>query len=238
MPSDFFLAQTAVEFGQELPFDAKIAWLGCHFSPSGTGISNLPRELPALSMLILTDETPISGHDPQRVAMQLGQAVETFHCCRVLLDFQRPENAEAAAMAQVITQALPCPVGITAYYAQGLSCPVFLPPLPLTTGPAQCAAQWQDREIWLEAAPQRAGYRITKDGCQMQEPLPGGRFPHQDETLICRYGMQLGQDEAIFTLCRTWEDWLTLARCPQIGCVVGLYQEFAQPEAQPTALDQ
>lgn len=238
MPSDFFLAQTGAEIGQALPFNATTAWLGCHFSPSGTGLSNFPTSLPMGSMLILTDETPVSGHDPERVTRALTQAVETFGCSRVLLDFQRPENPEATAMARAITQALPCPVGITEYYAEGLHCPVFLPPLPLDLGPAQWAAQWKDREIWLEAAPQQASYQVTKDGCLPRSPLPGVRFPHWDDGLFCRYRIELGQDAAIFTLCRDQEDWLALARSPQIGCVVGLYQEFAQPEAQDTALAQ
>lgn len=238
MPSDFFLAQTAWEMGQKMPFAAKIAWLGCHFSLSGTGLSNFPRELAGGSMLILTDETPVSHHDPERVAAQLRQAAADFGCSRVLLDFQRPGNPEAAAMARAIVQALPCPVGVTEYYAGDLPCPVFLPPLPLTTGPAQLAAQWKGREIWLEAAPQRASYRVTADGCQMHEPLPVDSFPHRDAGLFCRYRIEIEKDAAIFTLCRAWEDWLALAQCPQVGCVVGLYQEFAQPEAQATALAQ
>lgn len=238
MPSDFFLAQTGAEMGQALPFAAKIAWLGCHFSPSGRGLSNFPTKLPAGSMLILTDETPVSGHEPERVIRELAQAVEKFCCNRVLLDFQRPENPEAAAMARAITQALPCPVGVTEPYAGDLPCPVFLTPLPLDQGPAQRAAQWKGREIWLEAAPQKASYHITKAGCQIHAPLRGDRFPHGDDGLFCRYRIELGQDAAIFTLCRTWEDWLALARSSQVGCVVGLYQEFAQPEAQATALAQ
>lgn len=238
MPSDFFLAQTALEIHRDLPPGAKKAWLGCHFSPSGTGLSNVPQYLPEGSLLILTDEFPPLGHDPGRITEELRQAAAHFCCAGVLLDFQRPQEPETAAMAKAILEALPIPVGVSLPYAKALDCPVFLPPLPLTMPLAQYTAPWQGRRIWLEAASQRAKLRLTKDGCQTRPCPPGGDFPHGDETCFCKYGMELGDGEAVFTLRRSLDDWQDILRTGQIEYVIGLYQEFAQPEAQATALAQ
>ena len=41
-----FLAMTAAEFRKKEDLPDKIAWMACHFSPYGLGLSNLPQRLP------------------------------------------------------------------------------------------------------------------------------------------------------------------------------------------------
>lgn len=238
MPSAFFLAQTAAEFRQTLPPVAKKAWMACHFSPYDTGLSNLPSQLPAGSMLIVNDRTPVAGHDPKRIVWQLEQLVEAHAISHVLLDFQRSGEARTAAIAKAIVQALPCPVGVSTHYAAGLECPVFLPPLPLHMAPAAYFAPWSNRRIWLEIAPLCAVYTVTDSGCTQAICEKAGHFPHFDEQAICRYRMELQSDSACFTLCRGLEELALLRQNATVDCFVGLYQDFAQPDAQATALAQ
>ena len=71
MPIAHYLAMTAAEMAGNSVLPDRMAWMACHFSPSGVGLSNLPHWLPPGSLLILDDSTPIHDHDPQRVASEL-----------------------------------------------------------------------------------------------------------------------------------------------------------------------
>jgi DNA-binding NarL/FixJ family response regulator len=70
-----FLAMTAAEIRNISVFPGKIAWMACHFSPFGLGLSNLPRALPVGSLLMVDDVTPPRRHDPVFIAEQIS-AVE------------------------------------------------------------------------------------------------------------------------------------------------------------------
>lgn len=238
MPSDFFLGQTAAEWEHPLPPGTKKAWMACHFSPYGTGLSNLPRQLPPGSMVILNDRMPVAGHDPALVAQQLSDLVHRFACSHILLDFQRPGEAQTEAIAKAILTSAKCPVGVSHWYAEKLDCPVVLPPLPLNMPLGSHIAPWAGRKIWLELAPDCAQYTVTKDGCRQENCAATGEFPHVDHALHCRYRIAVGSEAITFTLCRTPEDALGLLEAEEIDCFVGLYQEFSQPEAQATALAQ
>ncbi len=238
MPSAFFLAQTAAEFQQELSENAQKAWMACHFSPYGTGLSNLPQELPPEGMLIVNDRTPAAGHDPGKIAEQLRELVQQFGIRHVLLDFERWGEAQNGAIAKAIVKTLPCPVGVSASYARDLDCPVFLPPLPLHMPLEAYLAPWQDRPVWLELAVQCATYRVAESGCAQ---IPGnhtGHFPHFDPKAYCRYHIDVQPDAICFTLRRGWEELALLRQHAAVDCCIGLYQEFAQPEAQATAFAQ
>ena len=71
-----YLAMTAGEMSGSEFFSFPVAWMACHFSPYGTGITNRPRALPPGSMLILNDRMPVCGHDPERVARQLEETAQ------------------------------------------------------------------------------------------------------------------------------------------------------------------
>lgn len=238
MPFDFFLAQTAAQIGKALPKDAKSAWMACHFSPYNTGLSNLPPILEAGSMLIVNDLMPVANHDPQRITAQLSEMAVTFRCSRVLLDFQRPAEARTAAIARTITQGLPCPVGVSEVYAGSLDCAVFLSPLPLHKPLDDHIAPWQGRPIWLELMPSQAQYVITQDGCHCLPSSDAAQLPFFDDLTCSRYGMEVSDNAIRFTLRRGQAELNMLRQTDKIQCFVGLYQEFAQPEAQATAFSQ
>ena len=238
MPSAFFLAQTAAEIHRIPPYDARRAWMACHFSPYGTGLSNLPEGLPPGSMVILNDRTPVAGHDPGLIAAQLAQLAEEEKVSHILLDFQRTGEARTAAIARAVAEVLPCPVGVAAGYAKELDCAVFLPPLPLHTAPEDYIAPWQGRPVWLELAPACGAYTVTQQGCTQSPWASEGEFPHLEETVCCRYRTEVETDAIRFILKRGPQELKLLRNAPGIDCFVGLYQEFAQPEAQATALAQ
>ena len=107
MALPLYLALTAGEFQNCSPLPEHTAWMACHYSPYGLGLSNSPRQLPEGAMLILNDRIPISGHDPQRIADQLQQTLEQLSCDSLLLDFQRPDKAETAGLCRLLAQQLP-----------------------------------------------------------------------------------------------------------------------------------
>lgn len=231
------LAMTAAEIEKCRPLPNHLGWMACHFSPYGIGLSNLPQSLPPGSLLIVNDRTPICGHDPAQIAQQLAQAVETFQCCGILLDLQRPGAQQVAAAVA----SLPCPVAVTPDYAAGLQCAVFLPPPPLTVSLPSYLERWQGRVLWLEAATEETCIQVTAEGSHVLDakPIP---CPHIDEKLHCRYGMELHPDSVHFYLRRDTEQLLRLMEeGAQLGIerFVGLYQQLgcfsSQAEAQATA---
>lgn len=181
-------------------------------------------------MLIVNDRTPICGHSPTVIADQLSDLVQRLHCSRVLLDFQRGGEAETAAVATAVVEALPCPVGVSALYADTLRCPVFLPPLPLLRTLTAYLAPWRGREIWLEAALDTGIFTVTQAGCRQTSGTDENlSFPHMDTQLHCRYRIDASADALRFTLHRSREDLDALAQEAEaagVGCFVGLYQEL------------
>ena len=226
-----YLAMTASEIlhAQQLP--EHCAYMACHFSPYGTGLSNFPEQLPESSMLILNDRTPAQGHDPQLIADQMGQLAEQFHVSAVLLDLQRPDNQETSAIVQTILNTLSCPVGVSEHYAKEHVCPVFLSPPPLHCLLSDHIAPWQNREIWLEAALEGETITVTESGSSYS-PLPPAQdlLPcHIDTRLHCRYRMTVSESHTRFSILRTWDDLHQLLREAQnlfVTRAIGLYQEL------------
>jgi hypothetical protein len=231
MPIPYYLALTAAEFSNIGQLPPKIAWMACHYSCYGTGISNLPTALPEGSVVILNDRMPPDRHDPQRIVQQLLEVAQAWNPDGILLDFQRTDLALNQEVAQLLCQALPCPVGTTAPYAKDLSCPVFLEPPPLHM-PAETYWQpWQGREIWLEVAPETRLYRVTEQGCTVTDtdnaPLPEPVYPAPP--YFCRYHPEISPEAAEFTLQRTKKDLDDLLeQTPGITRAIGLYQQLAE----------
>lgn len=229
MPIPCYLALTAAEFTNTDSLPEKIAWMACHFSCYGTGLSNLPERLPEGSMIVLNDRMPPDRHDPERITAQLLELVEDVKPDALLLDFQRSGIALNRQLALHLSQALPCPVGVTAEYAKDSGCAVFLEPPPLHMALADHIAPWVDQDIWLEIAPQTFTYTVTEAGCTIAEqenaPLPEPVFT--ENALFCRYHTELKEDAAIFTLQRTQEDLnALLAGACGFTRAVGLYQQL------------
>jgi len=228
MPIVTYLAMTAAEaraFHTE-----HMGWMSCLFSPYATGITNLPDSLPPGSLLILSDLMPVQGHDPVLVAQQLTQCVQQLKCCGVLLDFQRPDNRQAHAMAQALSS-LPFPVAVSQIYASGLSCPVFLPPCPPNKAITEHLQHWKSRDIWMELSTEQIFLTVTADGCTDQPVCDDDTLPHSCPELCCHSAQSFSGEKAVFRLGRTIEDLNDLLQIAEefgVTKAVGLYQEFCK----------
>lgn len=234
-----FLALTAAEIRTLTGFPQKIAWMACHFSPYGLGLSNLPSALPPGSLLMVDDITPPHGHDPELIAAQLLHCVDALGCVGILLDFQRPDSEETAALVHALADALPCPLAVAEAYAGYVDCPVFLPPVPPSVALRDHLAPWAGRDIWLDITLAGEVITVTEQGAQTT-PLP---FPNpntegfKEEMLHCHYHFQLEEDAVRFTLWRTQEDLEALmdeAENFGISRCVGLYQELRNQPVMPS----
>lgn len=226
MGNPIHLAMTAAEFALCRKSAEKIAWMACHFSPYGAGLSNIPRELPPESILIINDRIEPTCHDADLVALDTCEAVEKLQCSAVLLDFQRPDSSLTAQIAAVITAKLPCPVAVSHHYAKELPCAVFLPPPPLRCDLTEYFAPWQNRNIWLEVYEQWESVTVTEDSVfEVRDNQPNVReLPFWDEFMRCRYKLEVHNDRAVFTLHRGLEELLALP-CSASN-YIGLFQEY------------
>lgn len=228
MAIPLYLAMTAADFSACRNIPLYPAYMSCHFSPGGQGLSNIPAGLPQGCLLILDDQLPPSGHDPGLIRSALESIITSQNCAGLLLDFQRPNNAETGRMATELLR-LPCPVCVSHLYAEPLSCPVLIPPCRLTVPLKEHLAPWQGREIWLETAPDSAAYRITEKGCEMLSHPGDPQYRHYDPELFCRYGMETEPAALCFSLCRTKEDLPALLQAAEtLGttAAIGMYREF------------
>ncbi len=225
-----YLAMTAAELHGTADLPPALGWMACHFSPFGTGISCLPRELPPGSLLILDDMTPIHGHDPKRIARQLADAAAAFQCAGVLLDFQRPDSEETAVLVKHLLDTLPCPAAVSSLYAGDGEWPVFLPPVPCHDSLSEYLLPWKGREIWLETSLSPETIALTEDGAAISpSPLPDTAEAFREEVLHCRYRMQISDEDVTFTLWRTREDLGDLLKEAEdlgISRAIGLFQEL------------
>ena len=221
-----YLAMTAAEFISCTDRPPRIAWMACHFSAYGRGLSNVPKELPTGSMLILNDRIEPQGIDPELVVQQLKQAVETLACSGVLLDFQRPGNELTRTVTDAVCKALDCPVAVSSAYGVKHDCAVFLPPPDLTDDVEAYFRPWQGRDIWLEIYDQWQTVAILGDAVQRCTDPPAAipPLPHYDAALHCRYAVEVLEDRAIFTLHRGMDEWLALNR--PISNFIALWQDY------------
>lgn len=226
MGKPVYLTMTAAEFSASEEKPAHLAWMACHFSPYGAGLSNIPKTLPSGSLLILNDRIEPTAHDANLVAAQMREVAQMLQCGGILLDFQRPGSALTQQIAAQIAQALPCPVAVSHHYAAQLNCAVFLPPPPLRRKVAEHFAPWEGREVWLEVYDQWETVTVTEDAALINTEVPAilPELSHYDEGLCCSYAVEALEDRAIFTLHRGIEELQTLPCC--VTKFVGLWQEF------------
>ena len=238
MAFPLYLALTAAEILNTATPPRPYAWMACHYSCYGTGLSNLPATLAPGSMVILNDRTPPGGHDPVMIAKQLAELVEAFSVDSVLLDLQRPDLEENARIAACIAETLACPVGVSAHYAKALSCPVFLPPVPIHKPLGDYLAPWAGREIWLDAAIDRERITVTAKGSRI-EPAPSVCVAgFEEKNLHCHYCIDIDKNQAVFTLWRTPEDLTALLQESEalgVTKAIGLYQELGEKNGASNA---
>lgn len=233
MFSQVFLAVTGREMETVLP--NRTAYMACHFSAGGAGLSNLPNALPAGSILLLDDSMPVQGHNPETVVQQLKELVSRFSVRAVLLDFQRVPTEESQKMAAAILQSCDCTAAATpAYAAEGF--PVFLPPPPLNKPLPEYLRPWLKGGVFLELASEGLEITVTQAGCQRIPIPPSADLPLEDARLHCHYRVTVFPGKAVFTLSRTREDLTSVSREAEalgvLGCV-GLYQELNRMQEQP-----
>ena len=236
-----YLAMTAAEFRRAVQLPTHLAWMACHFSAYGTGLSNVPRTLPRSSMLMLNDRTPICGHDPEAVAKTLIETGSTLECKCILLDFQR-EGCEALfSVIDAVLKRANCPVGVSAPYAIGFDCPVLVPPIPPHILPAEALAPWEGRELWLELSAEGTEICVTEEGSR-STPLPNyipTEPSHQETALYCHYTITLEEGRILFQLGRTKEDQASLLEATKalgVTHALGLWQEIKSQPAVPAAI--
>lgn len=230
MPLPFYLAMTEQEFRSAPKLPRHLGWMACHFSSYGKGLTNIPKELPEASLLIVNDRTPPQGHDPQYIARQLAETAHALSIQGVLLDLQRTYNEETAEIVREIMRALPCPVAVSDLYAEIGNGAVFLPPVPLNKAIGDYLAPWKGRDIWLEMAKEGLSLTLTEGGC-VSETIHEYPKPNSltDSHLHCHYSITLSDASALFCLERTKDDTEALlkdAMALGVTTAVGLYQEF------------
>jgi len=225
----FYLAMTDAEIRSAPSLPPHLAFMACHFSPYGAGLTNIPQRLPPGSILIVNDRVPVLHHDPGIILGQLKTAVQKLGVFGVLLDFQIPEQSQTAKIVKALTEGLPCPVAVSAAYGKDLTCPIFAAPAlhlrfcdfePIKKG----------RSLWLEAYEETAVYSITGEGCSAgrEAKLNGESF--FDDALQCRYAFSIEKDAVLFTLSRQTEEipgYLQAAEKAGVSVAVGLYQQFS-----------
>lgn len=231
MPIPLYLSMTAQEISAAAKLPEQLAYMACHFSLYGSGLSNFPQYLPENTMIILNDFTPPDGHEPPLVADQLAALSEKFHSPFVLLDLQRPENPLTLSIAKAILSAVPCPVIVSDVYAKDLQCPVFLSAIACHQGLQSHIRPWSGREIWLEISRDARIITVDRSGSRQCVCLPGDPdlLPHREQKLHCHYRIESEQDLFRFTLQRTAEDLTELLlEAEELGVVgaIGLYQEL------------
>lgn len=228
MAIPIILAMTATEIQNNPTIASNIAYLSCHFSPTGAGLSDLPPFPSAYETIILDDSIPISGHKPDIILQQLTELKPK----KLLLDFQRPPTSEAQRMIDAIVHTQRCPTAVARNYAEALSCPIFLPPVPLCVPIEEYLHPWNGREIWLELALDALEITVNAQG-SVFTPLPYAQTqaqPHRDSLLHCHYTITTDTDALRFYLYRTLDDIIALTSSLHSGVTnaLGLFQELSQ----------
>lgn len=225
-----YTAMTAAEFQSAGLLPAGVAWMACHFSCYGVGLTNLPPRLPENAMVIVNDRTPVQGHDKEEIVRQLCALYETHSPRYILLDLERPQNPETQAIAEEIVKALPCPVGVSQAYAKALDCPVFLPPPAIDCPLKDHLQPWKGREIWLEVATDAQTATVTQDHCRFAPaPVAALEEPLFDSEVFCHYRAEYQEGAAIVHLLRdqaALQEMLRSAEDLGVTLAVGLYQEL------------
>lgn len=232
MTLPIYLAMTKAELGRCSTLPPHCAYMACHFSPYGTGLSDLPIELPKESLLIINDRIPVSGHDPKQILTDLTALLEECSVSAILLDLQRKNCEQTKDIVQAIVENLPLPTGVSEYYARDLQCPVFVGAPPLHKPLSEHLKPWTGRELWLDVAMIASRYTVRPSGCTQEEcSCTTEPLPLQDQKLHCHYRIQKEPDAITFTLQRTGQDLQALiAESETLGVtkVIGLYQEYEQ----------
>lgn len=173
MSIPLFLAMTASEFLQDGEKPQNLAWMSAHFSPSDSGLSNLPPALPTGSILILDDQIPWADHDMERVCQELTHVLLRDKAYGLLLDFEREPCEQTLLLARAAAQCcreIGCAIAMPEAYRGDTEGACFLPPLPCTVPVDN--AKLPHGPLWLDAAPTAAVARIGSEGVSLTPADP------------------------------------------------------------------
>ena len=226
MTLPLYLAMTAAEISYSGDLPAHLAYMACHFSSYGAGLSNLPESLPVNSLVILNDRIPVAGHDPALIAEQLRVLCGQVQAAGLVMDLQRQEEMTLPIIERILETAV-CPVAVSDIYADKFDCPVFLSAPPLYASLAEHMAPWQGRDIWLEAATDGCGCTVTEDGSVLVPCVPE-ELPLPCPELFCHYRIEEGGTHMNIRLSRRKEDLMLLLEQSQAKLALGLYQQLGQ----------
>lgn len=185
-------------------FPGNLAILGMHLSQDGMHLAGIPETVPEGCILLLDDRILPEKIDEDAILRQLASVLHKRSPKSLYLDFQR-ESVHSTSLIRRITESYPEITAVSALYAEGLSCPVVLPPIPLYKKVEEVLSPWQGREIWIEQDLSAWEVTVTKDGADVKStaiPRESGFF---DEALCCRYCIKTEENAAIFTLFSTSE---------------------------------
>lgn len=223
-----YLAMTAAEVSACKKLPEYFAYMACHFSSYGSGLSNLPAQLPPGSLIMVNDRIPFHHHDTNKIQQQLLELAFRLQPAGIVLDFQRDEPA-LLPLADSIISALPCPVAISDRYAKDLHCPIFLQPVPPHLSLSEHIHQWHDREIWLDLAPVSCQFTISETNsiCTPLLDIPPD-LPFYDTERFVHYSITENQDTLVFSLVRTKEQaYQMLLNAPtSVRFAIGLNQQL------------
>lgn len=224
-----YLAMTPGEMAAR-PLPEHPAWMACHFENGKPGITDLPIEPLPGGLLILNDEIPMDGQEPEVILGQLRGILINHHFVGLLLDFQRPAAPNTLALAETLRNGLLCPViAPPAWSPDGQ--PVFLPPVPPDISLAAYLVPWQGRDIWLEIGTGGTRISLTADGAKTLPAVPAEAeaAAMHDQKLHCHYRLETSGNCATFHLWRSRADLPELlAEAKELGVqgAVGLLQEL------------
>ena len=228
-----YIAMTRSEFSSFRSSECLPAWMACHFSPYGIGISNLPDVLPEASMIILNDIIPPYEHDPDIIANQLNELASKAKTNTFLLDFQREKNRKTEAIVKELTNKLNGKVGVTEAYAENTTCAVFLT-CPLPYQPlSKKISRWDGRDLWLELAVETSIVHISTSGSKIthvNKSILNAKDSY-DNVLKSRYLTEINEKQAMITIERNPETLYLLeqeAASYDIELTIGLYQQLYQ----------
>ena len=224
-----YLAMTGAEFCSCTQYPPHIGWLACHFSPSGTGLSNIPKAMPAGSLLIVDDSLPFADHDPKLICQQLQQTIQDLDIHAIVLDFQRCHEPLLQSLAELLQKELPCPVFAPPEYAKNGA--IFLPPCPLHTPVDFYLKPYKNRQILLDTTPFSEIINVTQNGASYHTILPQtfDGNDHWDQRLYCHYKIAVQGHCVSFTLQRNKEafsEWRAYVEGLGVAAMIGLYQEW------------
>ena len=226
-----YLAMTGREILAAQPSASRCAYMACHFSPYGLGLSNLPKALPEGAVILLSDRIPPGGHDAEVVVAQLEELVRQFQPKAIVLDLETAGNGFCRELAVKCSGISGAEITVAAAYAKDLPCSVFVGAGALWTPAEKLLKPWQGRKLWVEAVLQRGLVTVTDQGAGYEElpwEPPEEELP-VDEDLQVAYRIRQTKDAVEVMLWRGKEQlpkWME--KLEQLGAegFLGLYQQL------------